>query len=104
MNLILGVYALLLLIGGFIGHYQAGSTASLVTGTIFGLLFFVLAFQKSKIADYFSMGLTLLLIGFFGYRLALTGKFFPAGFMVLVSALLFLWLLRLTCSHKRVQG
>lgn len=89
MNIAVGIYALLLLIGGVVGHYTAGSLASLISGSAFALVFGILAFQKGKAVNYITIGLTLVLLGFFGYRYYFLGfKFMPAGLMILLSLLL----------------
>lgn len=88
MNIAVGIYALLLLVGGIIGHYKADSLASLMMGSAFALAFGILAFQKGKTVNYITIGLTLVLVLFFGYRYSLTFKFMPAGLMSLLSLLL----------------
>ena len=94
MNIAVGIYALLLLVGGTIGHYTAGSLASLIMGSTFALAFGILAFQKGKTAHYITLGLTLVMLCFFGYRYALSFKFMPAGLMTLLSLLLLVKLWR----------
>jgi uncharacterized membrane protein (UPF0136 family) len=82
------VYGLIILIGGLIGHYQAGSKASLICGLVFGMLMLICAWGilKGKSSIYFvALILTLILDGVFTYRFAKTLHFFPAGFMSLVS-------------------
>ncbi len=85
MKITIGLYALLLLIGGIIGYYMANSLPSLIMGSSSALIFAVLAFQKGKTAHLITLVLTALLAGFFGFRFYLTLKLFPAGFMSLVS-------------------
>lgn len=94
MNFAVGIYALFLFVGGLIGHYKAGSFASLVMGSAFALVFGILAFQKGKVVNYITLGLTLVLLIFFGYRYSLSFKFMPAGLMCLLSMFLAikLWL------------
>lgn len=94
MNIAVGIYALLLLIGGAVGHYMAGSLASLIMGSSFALVFGILAFQKGKIVNYVTIGWTLVLLSFFAYRYSLSYKFMPAGFMTLISLLLLIKLWR----------
>lgn len=88
MNVAVGIYALLLLVGGIVGHYMAGSLASLIMGSAFALAFGILAFQKGKIVNFITIGLTLVMLLFFGYRYSLSFKFMPAGLMSLLSLLL----------------
>lgn len=94
MNIAVGIYALLLLVGGVIGHYKAGSLASLIMGSTFALAFGILAFQKGKIANFITIGFTLVMLGFFGYRYSLSFNFMPAGLMSILSLMLLikLWL------------
>lgn len=94
MNIAIGVYASLLFVGGFIGYLMAHSVPSLVMGIVSASIFAVLSFQKSMLAARLTMGLTALMTGFFAYRFILTSKFFPAGFMSIVSLSLLMWLMR----------
>ncbi len=85
---IIFAYALLILLGGLIGHFKAGSTASLICGITFGvaLAFCSYAIAKGKIlAQYLALILTLFLDGFFTFRFAKTLHFVPAGMMSLFS-------------------
>ncbi|MBA3602272.1 MAG: TMEM14 family protein [Parachlamydiaceae bacterium] len=94
MNIAMGLYALLLLIGGAIGYFKAGSNMSLIMGTVTALIFAFLGLQKGRIAGYATLALTALMASFFSYRLFITHNFFPNGIIVLASLVLFLWLLR----------
>ncbi|MBS0649141.1 MAG: TMEM14 family protein [Verrucomicrobia bacterium] len=89
MRYIVGLYGLLMLVGGLIGHAQ-GSTASLISGGIFGILLLIAAgcmFKKSLYVKgtYFALILTLLLDAFFTYRFLTTMKFMPPGLLSLIS-------------------
>jgi uncharacterized membrane protein (UPF0136 family) len=85
----LGVYAVLLAVGGVIGYTKAGSRPSLIAGSgsaVAALLALVLSFQNPG----WGMGLgalvAILLAIFFGYRFAVkTRKFMPAGLLAVVS-------------------
>lgn len=99
MNSAVGIYALLLFVGGMIGHYTAGSLASLVMGSAFALAFGVLAFQKGKTVHYITLGLTAVMMLFFGYRYSLSFKFMPAGLMSVLSFLLLVKLWRDSLSN-----
>ncbi|MBS0628541.1 MAG: TMEM14 family protein [Verrucomicrobia bacterium] len=82
------LYATLVFVGGLIGHIRSESKASLISGTIFGLLLFLSSFFmfKKKIYGYFSaFFLALILEGFFTWRFAKTLKFFPGGLLSLIS-------------------
>lgn len=90
---IISLYSILMIAGGFIGHATADSIASLVMGLIAGMLlaFFAYGMFKSSLLSYFlSMGLTALLFCFFIYRFTLTWKFMPAGMMALISLIVFI--------------
>lgn len=81
-------YALLILMGGLMGHYKAASTASLVAGLLFGILLLgcaLLVWKKQKIGAVIALVTTLVLDGFFTYRFCLTLKFMPPGLMSLIS-------------------
>lgn len=99
MRIAIGLYALLLFVGGGIGYYIANSLPSLMMGSITALVFAILAFQQGKTAHLITMVLTGLLAGFFGYRFYLTLKFFPAGFMTLASLGLVAALIRKSFSN-----
>ena len=77
-------YALLVLMGGWIGYMKASSTASLFSGLLFGtaLLLGAYGIYKEKIlAQYLTLFTTFFLDGFFTYRFAKTQHFMPAGLM-----------------------
>lgn len=81
-------YGLLIFIGGMIGFAQAHSNGSLIAGSIFSLLLIlsaVMLHRKMVMGYLFSIGLTVLLIAFFGYRFYLTHKMMPAGMMCAIS-------------------
>jgi uncharacterized membrane protein (UPF0136 family) len=94
MNIAIGLYALLLLIGGTIGYLKAGSNMSLIMGTITAVIFAFLGLQRGRITDYVTLALTALMALFFSFRLYSTNNFFPSGIIVLASICLFFWLLR----------
>jgi uncharacterized membrane protein (UPF0136 family) len=84
------IYAVLLLIGGFMGYKTKGSLPSLTAGTICSLLFAITAWgihNGSSIALRCCRFLLSAMIIFFGYRLWLTGAFMPAGLMLIISSL-----------------
>lgn len=90
----MGLYAALLIAGGLFGYLKAGSLVSMLMGTSFGIIFAILSFQKSKIAQTIAIFLTALMLGVFGYRFFLGFKFMPAGLMTIISFVLFIKLLR----------
>lgn len=101
-------YALLIFVGGLIGHAK-GSTASLVMGSIFGILLLVAGagmFSKKFLlkSSYAALILTFILDAFFSYRYLTSFKFMPTGMLALVSlgVMIFLvnYLRRLSPSNK----
>ena len=81
-------YSIFTLIGGIIGYLKSGSTASLISGVIFGSLLLVASFfmfQKKTIGNWMALFLAILLEGFFTWRFAKTLHFFPAGLFSLMS-------------------
>lgn len=82
------IYALLVIGGGIMGYVKAGSTTSVVMGSIFGLLLLLSAFgiiAKMTPAAYLAILLTLILDAIFTYRWLITFKFMPAGLMSIIS-------------------
>ena len=97
------IYACLILVGGVIGHFKAGSTASLVMGIVFGVLLLLcslLIFFRKRWSLYCALFLTLFLELFFTYRFVEKLKFFPSGFLSIVS-LFMLVVLILKIRKKR---
>lgn len=94
-SLVVGIYAALIIIGGFIGYIKAQSHMSLIMGVGAGTLLFI-----SAAGIYYSQGwglllaflLTGLLMFFFGYRFYTTQLFLPAGLMTTLSVLSLLFL------------
>lgn len=84
------VFGLLTIAGGVMGYVKAGSTASLIAGSISGILLLVAAFL---LPTHVVAGLTialvvsLLLAGRFLPAFFRTGKIMPAGLMALLSLL-----------------
>ncbi len=82
---ILWIYIVLLVAGGAAGYLKAKSLISLYTSLASGLLLSLCALHILPMpVAYILMGL---LIVVFVIRLARTGKFMPAGFMLAVTAL-----------------
>ena len=88
-HIALGVYAVLLAVGGIAGFTRARSKASLVSGLLsagFAAVALVLAAMGSAFG--FPLGLTLALSLFvlFGYRYAIRNrKFLPSGLLAVIS-------------------
>jgi len=88
-QIVLGVYAILLAVGGVIGYTKAGSRPSLIAGlgsAAAALFALVLSFLSSVWGLGLGALLAILLAVFFGYRFAVkTRKFMPAGLLAVVS-------------------
>lgn len=82
------------------GYMKAGSATSLAAGLLFGLLAAVGAYLASQNPRnvWLSLGTSGTLAVVMGLRFLKSGKFMPAGFMTLASALM---LLRLIYMLKR---
>lgn len=81
-------YALLILVGGIIGHVQSASKASLISGIVFGSLLLIssgLMFQRKQIGTWMALFLSVVLEVFFTWRFAKTLHFFPSGLLSLIS-------------------
>lgn len=81
-------YGLLALIGGIGAYRSVGSKASLISGTISGILLLLGAFlqlQGITLGFYLSLAITIALIVVFSLRLAKTRKFMPSGLMLLAG-------------------
>lgn len=86
--IIMFVYALLILIGGWMGYAKAGSSASLISGIGFSLALSFCSLwiaQGKALAFYIALVLIFLLDTFFTFRFAKTHQFLPAGLMSLLS-------------------
>ena len=95
MPFIVLIYAVLILIGGIIGHVKASSLASLIFGLTFGLLLVgsaIAMFAKHKWGAYGAVILTFMLDGFFTYRFLKTHAFMPAGMLSLISFAVLIYL------------
>lgn len=81
-------FGLLVLGGGIIGYITAGSMASLIAGSAFGLALLVSGLgvlRRQKMGFIFAPLITFLLTVFFAYRLAQSGNFIPSGLMAVVG-------------------
>jgi len=84
------VFGLLTIAGGIMGYVKAGSNASLIAGSLSGLLLLLAAFLLPGHAPLgLALGgiVSLLLIGYFLPAFFRTGKMMPAGMMSLLSVL-----------------
>jgi len=84
------VFGLLTIVGGVIGFVKAGSTASIIAGSVSGILLIVAAFLLS---GQLSLGLaiagivSILLAGRFIPAFMKTGQMMPAGLMSILSVI-----------------
>ena len=84
------VFGALTIVGGIVGYVKAGSVASIIAGSITGVLLLVAAFL---LAEHRMVGLatalivSLLLAAQFIPKLLRTGRVMPAGIMSLLSVI-----------------
>ena len=85
----LGIYALLLAVGGVIGYVKAGSRPSLIAGSISALaalLALGLSIGNNRLGIPLGLILSIALFVLFGYRYAVkTRKFMPSGLLAVAS-------------------
>ncbi len=84
------IFGLLTIVGGIIGYVRAGSTASIIAGSISGILLLVAAFLlPGNVTAGLAIALviSLLLAGRFLPAFIKTGAFMPAGMMAALSVL-----------------
>ena len=94
-QILLVVYAVLLLVGGFIGYRKAGSRPSLIAGTISGLVALVAAGVMARDARGIWLGIVLaaMMLVVFAIRFAKTRKFMPSGMLGVLSLVVLVALL-----------
>src|SRR5437764_11109973 len=85
----LGIYAVLLAVGGLIGYVKAGSRPSLIAGLLSSVVAFTalgLWIGNSRWGVPLGLLLASILLVLFGYRYAVkTGKFMPSGLLAVLS-------------------
>ena len=85
---VLWIYIVLLLVGGLIGFFKAGSKVSLIMSSVFAALL-VLTAVPGIFEHKFALGLANVLMAVllvvFAVRLAKTKKFMPSGLMLVVT-------------------
>ncbi|HZW31558.1 MAG TPA: TMEM14 family protein [Isosphaeraceae bacterium] len=85
----LGIYAVLLALGGLIGYFKAGSRPSLIAGLLSSAAAFTalgLSIGDSRWGVPFGLLLSIVLFILFAYRYAVkTGKFMPSGLLAVLS-------------------
>lgn len=81
-------YGVLAVVGGIIGYVQAQSKASLISGSISGLLLIlagIMQLQGQAAGLILATAITAVLVIVFAIRLTKTRKFMPAGLMSLLG-------------------
>jgi len=84
---VLLVFGIVMILGGLMGH-RAGSKVSLISGSVSGLVLLGAWFvSRDHLAAglWIGVGVGALLSVVFGMRLAKTGRFMPAGGLLVVS-------------------
>jgi uncharacterized membrane protein (UPF0136 family) len=84
------VFGLLTIVGGVIGYAKAGSTASIIAGSISGVLLLVAAFllpQQLAVGLALAAVISIALAGRFVPAFIKTGQAMPAGLMSVLSVI-----------------
>ncbi len=84
------LFGLLTIAGGVVGYVKAGSTASLIAGSITGVLLLVAAFllpEHRAVGLATALVISLLLAAQFVPKFLQTGRVMPAGMMSILSAI-----------------
>ncbi len=84
------VFGVLTILGGIVGYVKAGSVASIIAGSITGVLLLVAAFllpEHRMVGLATALIVSLLLAAQFIPKLLRTGRVMPAGIMSVLSAI-----------------
>ena len=84
------LFGVLTMAGGIVGYVKAGSVASIIAGSITGVLLLVAAFllpQHRGIGLATALAISLVLAGQFVPKFLQTGKAMPAGMMAILSVI-----------------
>jgi uncharacterized membrane protein (UPF0136 family) len=84
------VFGALTILGGIVGYVKAGSVASIIAGSITGVLLLVAAFllpEHRTAGLAIALVISLLLAAQFMPKLLRTGRIMPAGIMSLLSVI-----------------
>ena len=84
------VFGVLTILGGIVGYVKAGSVASIIAGSITGVLLLVAAFllpEHRMVGLATALIISLLLAAQFIPKLLRTGRVMPAGIMSLLSVI-----------------
>ena len=91
------IYSIMLIGGGFMGFVKAHSKWSLITGLISGLFILLstkIGSKNPKAAYLFIASISLVLAIFFSVRYAGSHAFMPAGLMVILSSVTYIFVAR----------
>ena len=94
--IVVAIYALLILVGGIIGHAIANSMTSLIASSLIAILLFICSafIMKGHLWAYHTVtALSALLLLFFTYRYFLSYKIAPGGIMAAISGILLIYLI-----------
>jgi uncharacterized membrane protein (UPF0136 family) len=83
-TVVLWAYIVLLVVGGLIGYFKAGSKVSLIMALVFAGALALCATGRLRI-PYLTESLLLLLLAVFVLRFAKTRRFMPAGVMAVAT-------------------
>jgi uncharacterized membrane protein (UPF0136 family) len=84
------IFGLLTIVGGVMGYVKAGSTASLIAGSVFGILLLVAAFllpSNVVVGLLLAALVSVALAGRFVPAFMKTGQVMPAGLMSVLSVI-----------------
>lgn len=87
-----GIYGLIVIGGGLMGYFIAGSTASVIAGSLFGFLMILSGlgiYKNWAFTLHAASVIALILTVFFIYRYAVTGSWLPSGTMMILSLVVF---------------
>lgn len=107
LRILLISYTVLLVVGGVMGFFVGGSTASLISSLFFSalLLLAVALFPlRPKLASFFSLFSLTLLSVFFVYRFTATQKWMPGGILGFLTLLTLTFSIRQLLPLLRRQG
>ena len=88
IKILLGIYGVLMMVGGYIGYIKAGSKASLYMGIASGILILigVMLMGNNPVVGYgLEAIISGLLVGVFLLRLLKTHAFMPSGMLLVLS-------------------
>jgi len=84
------IFGVLTILGGIMGYVKAGSTISIIAGSISGILLIIAAFllpEHRMFGVILGLLVSLLLAGQFVPKFVRTGRIMPAGMMTILSAI-----------------